>query len=100
MSQSRRFVVVDGREVEASSPVGFFQALQRTERVPPAALGHYLDLIQRRAAFYYRLDLDLGDPTLDAAARCDVALASLMDHGWVRMNPACPTHPAPRPHVV
>jgi hypothetical protein len=83
----RSFEFVDGRQVEAASPLGVFEALRRTERVPPTGLGPYLDLIRRRAAFVYRIDLDLGDPQSDEATRCQVALTSLMDHGWMRVQP-------------
>ena len=86
MPQSRRFVFLDGREVEAASPLGFFEALRRTERIPPADLGRFLDLIYSRAALTFSIALDVGDPRASLDARCRAALASLVQHGWLRIK--------------
>ena len=87
MPQSRRFVFLDGREVEAASPLGFFEALRRTERIPPADLGRYLDLLQSRGTLFYGIELDVGDRAWEISTRCHTALASLMSNGWVRVKP-------------
>lgn len=76
----------DGREVEAASPMGFFEALRRTERSPPLELEHYLERLRGRARLFYGVDFDIGDPALDVAIRCQAALSALMSHGWVRVK--------------
>jgi hypothetical protein len=86
MPRTRGFVFVDGREVRAASAVGFFDALRRTERSPPAELERYLELLRGRAGVFYGVDLDIGRPGLDVVARCEAALSALMSHGWVRVK--------------
>jgi hypothetical protein len=86
MANMRRFVFFDGREVDAASPVGFFEALRRTERSPPAELARYLELMRGRAGVFYGVDLDVGPPHLDVATRCQTTLSALMSHGWVRVK--------------
>jgi hypothetical protein len=87
MPRTRRFVFVDGREVEAASALGFFEALRRTERSPPADLERYLELLRGRAGTFYGVDFDVGTPGTDLGARCQAALSALMSHGWVRVQP-------------
>ena len=87
MPSTRRFAFVDGREVEAASAVGFFEALRRTERAAPAELEAYLALLRSRAGLFYGVDLDVGTPGVDVAHRCQTALSALMSHGWVRVLP-------------
>jgi hypothetical protein len=87
MARTRRFVFFDGREVDAATAVGFFEALRRTERSPPAPLERYLELLRGRAGVFYGVDLDIGHPGLDVATRCQAALSALMSHGWVRVKP-------------
>lgn len=77
---------MDGREVDAASAVGFFEALRRTERSPPAQLDRYLELLRVRAGIFYDVDFDVGHPALDVAIRCQAALSALMSHGWVRVK--------------
>ena len=86
MPRTRRFAFFDGREVEAASAVGFFEALRRTERSPPAELARYLELLRGRAGIFYGVDLDVGRPDVDLATRCQAALSALMSHGWVRVK--------------
>jgi hypothetical protein len=86
MPRTRRFAFFDGREVEAASAVGFFEALRRTERSPPAELARYLELLRSRAGIFYGVDLDVGRPEVDLATRCQAALSALMSHGWVRVK--------------
>jgi hypothetical protein len=86
MARSRRFVFFDGREVDAASALGFFEALRRTERSPPAQLERYLELLRARAGVFYGVDLDVGRAGLDVATRCEAALSALMSHGWVRVK--------------
>lgn len=87
MARSRRFVFFDGREVDAASALGFFEALRRTERSPPAQLDRYLELLRGRAGIFYGVDLDIGRADFDIATRCQAALSALMAHGWVRVKP-------------
>jgi hypothetical protein len=87
MLRTRRFVYVDGREVEAASALGFFEALRRTERAAPEALDDYLAVLRTRARLFYGVDLDIGEPRLELATRCASALSALMSHGWVRVKP-------------
>jgi len=86
MGRTRRFVFFDGREVDAASAMGFFEALRRTERSPPAELERYLEQLRGRAGIFYGVDFDIGDPALDVAIRCQTALSALMSHGWVRVK--------------
>ena len=88
MPRTRCFVYVDGREVEAASPMGFFEKLRSMEHSPPSDLAHYLDLLRARARIFYGLDLDTGPPQIDLQSRCQTALSSLMGHGWVRVKPS------------
>lgn len=95
MPRVRRFRFVDGREIEAASPMGFFEKLRRGEANPPADLGRYLDTLQRRGKLAFSVELDVGPPRADIATRCQVALASLMSHGWIRVD-SRPLGPGPR----
>lgn len=96
MPRTRRFVFMDGREVDAASAVGFFDALRRTERSGPADLERYLELLRSRAGLFYGVDLDVGPPGLDLATRCQAALSALMSHGWVRVKPERASASGPR----
>ena len=87
MARSRRFVFFDGREVDAASALGFFEALRRTERSPPTQLDRYLELLRGRAEVFYGVHLEIGRADLDLATRCQSALSALMSHGWVRVKP-------------
>jgi hypothetical protein len=86
MPRTRCFVYVDGREVEAASPLAFFEKLRSMENSPPPDLARYLDLLRARARIFYGLDLDTGLPQVDVHTRCQTALSSLMGHGWVRVK--------------
>ena len=96
MPRKRRFAFVDGREVEAASAVGFFEALRLTERSAPPDLEDYLAVLRSRAGLFYDVDLDVGAPGLDLATRCQVALSALMSHGWVRVKPERTSATGPR----
>ena len=96
MPRTRRFAFMDGREVEAASAVGFFEALRSTERSPPAELERYLELLRGRAGIFYGVDLDVGHAGVDLAARCQAALSALMSHGWVRVKAARPAAGGPQ----
>ena len=87
MPRTRRFVFVDGREVDAASAVGFFEALRLTDASAATDLDRYLAVLRTRAALFYGVDLDVGSPGLDLATRCQTALSALMSHGWVRVKP-------------
>ncbi|MBI3932898.1 MAG: hypothetical protein HY317_05740 [Acidobacteria bacterium] len=84
MSRPRRFVFIDGREVEADSPVALLEALRGSEHLPPATLDRYLDLLHSRGALGFGLRLDVGAPGEAIEARCHRALGSLIAFGWVR----------------
>lgn len=74
----------DGRWVDASTAVEFFDRLRRTEREPPQDLHRYLDLIKNRAAIIFGVYLDVGGPWLGIEDRCRKAMLSLLQAGWVR----------------
>ncbi len=95
MARARRFRFVDGREIEAASPMDFFEKLRQGEANAPSDLGRYLDTLQRRGRLVFGVDLDVGSPGLDRATRCQIALASLMSHGWIRVD-SRPIVPGPR----
>ena len=86
MPRTRRFEYVDGRVVEAASPLGFFDALRRSERAAPPGIEDYLAVLRSRARIFYGVDLDIGPPGLELALRCQTALSELMSHGWVRVK--------------
>ena len=86
MLQARQFSFIDGREIEATSAVSFFEKLRDGECVPPHDLGRYLDLIRSRGALIFGVDLDVGFRGADIRIRCQRALASLISHGWVRLR--------------
>jgi hypothetical protein len=77
---------MDGREILACSPVEVFERLRDREHVPPAELGRYLDLLRSRGAIGFGVDLDVGLPDQGIERRCERAMASLMNHGWLRMS--------------
>lgn len=74
----------DGRWVDASTAVDFFEGLRRSERVPPTDLHRYLDLLKNRAAIIYGVYIDVGGPWLGIEDRCRKAMLSLLRAGWVR----------------
>lgn len=84
MTRPQRFTYIDGREVVADSAVAFFEALWRQEFLPPYSLERYLDLIRNRGAVGFGIRIDVGTPEDDLTTRCKRALASLINHGWVR----------------
>ena len=45
MPRARRFRFGAGREIEAASPMGFFEKLRQGEANPPSDLGRYLDTL-------------------------------------------------------
>ncbi|HLA79032.1 MAG TPA: hypothetical protein VJU18_15755 [Vicinamibacteria bacterium] len=95
MARTRRFRFVDGREIEAASPMGFFEKLRQGEANAPVDLGRYLDTLQRRGRLIFGVELEVGPPQVDVATRCQIALASLMSHGWIRVD-SRPIAPGPR----
>lgn len=86
MSRSLRFVYIDGREVQGSSPREVLESLRAGETAQPADLGRFLDLIYTRAALTFSISIDVGDPRANIDARCRAALASLIQHGWLRIK--------------
>jgi len=82
-----RFSYLDGREVEADSAVTLFDRLRQTEYVPPASVDRYLDLIRSRASLGFGIRVDVGETGEELEARCRRALASLLNHGWIRRRP-------------
>ena len=88
MLQTRQFSFIDGREVEATSAVMFFEKLRDGECMPPHDLGRYLDLIRSRGFLAFGVDLDVGIRGSDIRIRCQRALASLIRQGWVRLRGA------------
>lgn len=84
MSRGRVFSFLDGREVEAVSPLDFFEKLRRSERVPPGDLARYLDLIRSRGLLGFGVQLDVGAPGTDIESRCGTAFWSLASQGWLR----------------
>ncbi|HET7747199.1 MAG TPA: hypothetical protein VFM29_07845 [Vicinamibacteria bacterium] len=88
----------DGRWVEAASALEFFDALRRTERVPPGDIHRYLDLLKSRAAIIFGVYLDVGGPWLSLEERCRKGMLSLLHAGWVR--PGGHGAAAARPRVL
>jgi hypothetical protein len=86
MSRSLTFVYVDGREIQGESPRDVLEALRAGESASPADLGRFLDLIYTRAALTFSIALDVGDPRQSLDLRCRAALASLIQHGWLRVK--------------
>jgi len=86
MSRSLTFVYIDGREIQGSSPREVLESLRGGEATPPADLGRFLDLIYTRAALTFSISIDVGDPQANIDTRCRVALASLIQHGWLRVK--------------
>jgi hypothetical protein len=97
MSRSVSFVYLDGREIVASSPRQVFEALREGESTAPEDLGRYLDLLYGRGALMFSISLEVGSPSAALDARCKQALASLIQHGWLRIKKA---PPARRPRRV
>ena len=86
MSRSLTFVYLDGREIQGASPREVLEALRAGEAASPGDLGRFLDLVYSRAALTFSIALDVGDPRADLDTRCRVALASLVQHGWLRLE--------------
>jgi hypothetical protein len=87
MADRYRFHFMDGRMVDASSPVAFFDGLRCTELLPPPDLERYLDLLRSRALIGLGVSLDIGASGTDIERRCRRALQSLWRHGWVVITP-------------
>ena len=79
-----RYSFVDGRNVEADSPLALFEALRNSEGLTHVPLGRYLDRVRGRGALGFGLLLDVGGPHEALEARCQRALLSLLEHGWLR----------------
>ncbi len=87
MSRCLSFVYLDGREVEGSSPRGVLEALRDGDAAaPPHDLGRFLDLVSSRGALMFSVTLEVGEPGADLDGRCRQALASLIQHGWLRVK--------------
>jgi hypothetical protein len=86
MSRSLTFVYLDGREIQGATPREVLEALRDKETAPPDDLGRFLDLIYSRAALTFSIALDVGDPRASLDVRCRAALASLVQHGWLRIK--------------
>jgi len=102
MTPTLSFVYVDGREIEAASPLGVMQALRAGERGAPSDLGRFLDVLSTRAALRYHIAIDVGEPLEAIDARCRRALASLVKLGWLRVRkaPAVVWPPRERPRAT
>ena len=96
MSRSLTFVYLDGREIQGSSPREVLEALRAGEPASPGDLGRFLDLVYSRAALTFSIALDVGDPRASLDTRCRVALASLVQHGWLRLKDDRVSWPRPR----
>jgi hypothetical protein len=92
MARPVAFLYIDGREVVGASPCAVIEALRSGEPCAPEHLGRYLDLLHSRYAIAFGVDLDVGVSGTSLDARCHLALASLLRHGWLRVRP--------RPRVV
>jgi hypothetical protein len=97
MSRSLTFVYLDGREIEGSSPREVIEALRAGESSAPEDLGRFLDLVYGRAALTFSIALDVGDARANIDARCRAALASLVQHGWLRIKEDRVSWPRARP---
>jgi len=86
MSHARRFTLMDGREICASSAEEFFERLREGEALPPADMGRYLDLLHSRGFLVLGVEIDVGTRSLEIHKRCERAMASLINHGWVRVS--------------
>ena len=86
MSRSLTFVYLDGREIQGTSPREVLEALRAGETASPGDLGRFLDLVYSRAALTFSIALDVGDPRASLDTRCRAALASLVQHGWLRIK--------------
>jgi hypothetical protein len=86
MTPNLSFVYVDGSEIQASSPVGVFEALRAAERGAPSDLGRFLDVLSTRAGLRYHITIDVGEPLEAIDLRCRRALASLVKLGWLRVH--------------
>jgi len=88
MSRSLSFVYLDGREVKGSSARGVLEALRDGDAAaaPPHDLGRFLDLVSSRGALTFSVTLEVGEPGADLDGRCRQALASLIQHGWLRVK--------------
>ncbi len=95
MARVRRFQFFDGREIEAASPVVFFEKLQEGEPRAPRDLARFLDVLRIRGRLVFGVDLDVGPPGAEITIRCQIALSSLMSHGWIRVD-SRPMTPGPR----
>jgi hypothetical protein len=97
MSRSLTFVYLDGREIQGATPREVLEALRAGESASPSDLGRFLDLIYSRAALTFSIALDVGDPRASLDARCRAALASLVQHGWLRIKEDRVSWPRARP---
>jgi hypothetical protein len=97
MSRSLTFVYLDGREIRGCSPREVLEALREGEPASPVDLGRFLDLVYSRAALTFSIALDVGDPRASLDARCRAALASLVQHGWLRIKEDRVSWPRARP---
>jgi hypothetical protein len=95
MARTRRFRFIDGREIDAASPLGFFQRLQESDGQRGPTLSRYLDLLRCRLEFLAGVEVDFGRVEEDDVLRCRTALASLMSHVLVRID-GRPRDPGPR----
>ena len=97
MRRSLTFAYVDGREIQGATPREVLEALRAGESAAPSDLGRFLDLIYSRAALTFSIALDVGDPRASVDVRCRVALASLIQHGWLRVKEDRVSWPRARP---
>ena len=97
MSRSLTFVYLDGREIQGATPREVLEALRAGESASPSDLGRFLDLVYSRAALTFSIALDVGDPRASLDARCRAALASLVQHGWLRIKEDRVSWPRARP---
>ena len=86
MSRSLTFVYLDGREIQGTTPREVLEALRAGESASPIDLGRFLDLVYTRAALTFSIALDVGVPGGSLDVRCRAALASLIQHGWLRVK--------------
>jgi hypothetical protein len=102
MTRALSFVFLDGREVEGSTPRAVFEALRKGEASAPDDLGRYLDLLASREALTFSVVPDVGAAGADVDVRCRQALASFIEHGWLRVKKAPATWPPQprRPHAA
>ena len=86
MSRSLTFVYLDGREIQGTTPREVLEALRAGESASPIDLGRFLDLTYSRAALTFSIALDVGVAGASLDVRCRAALASLIQHGWLRVK--------------